>query len=251
MPDSLATMLASFNDNTSGDISAADGRGIIQALYDWIPRDQKYRMGRLAGETPHADDDFFTAYSGYTEHSPTGTATWAHSRFGLTAAFNSQAGGDLAVAVKPLTPSSPPVTIETQWSATVKVDTNPGFGLAFTDGTVDASNVIGFGGLSNFSIAAPAGTLTSAASGPIAGTLERSYLHQGLFTARLIWTAANTFAWAISPDGGTTWTDWGSSTIAHTFTPDHIGFFVTGWGAATPNVVSFAYLRVYEADLSV
>lgn len=249
MPDSLATMLASIEDD--GANTAAEVRAVIQALYDWIPRDQKYRMGRLAGETAHADDDFFTAYSGYTEHTPTGTATWGLSRFGLSAAFHSQSGSDLAVAVKPLTPSSPPVTIETQWSSTVKVDINPGFGLAFTDGTVDASNVIGLGGLSNFSMVAPVGTLTSVGSGPIGHTLERSQLHQGLITARLIWTAANTFAWAISPDGGTTWTDWGSSTLAHTFTPDHIGFFVTGWGATAPNIASFAYLRVYEADLSV
>lgn len=35
MPLTLAQMHALFNDNTAGDISAADGRDVIEALYDW------------------------------------------------------------------------------------------------------------------------------------------------------------------------------------------------------------------------
>lgn len=249
MPLTLAQMHALIADG--GDNTAADVRDVIQALYDWIPNDQKYRMGRLPGETAHADDDFFTAYSGYTEHSPTGTADWDLSNYGLTARFFSQTANDVAVSVKDLTPTSPPVTIETTWSSAIQTLSNPGFGLCFTDGAADASNIAAIGYLSNHGVDQIEGTLASVTPTLTGTGIDRVNFMQGTLAMRLIWKSANTFAWCVSPDGGTTWSDQSAGTFSETFTPDKIGFWVSGWSRPEPSIVSFAYLRVFEADLSV
>jgi hypothetical protein len=55
MPTSLAAMLALINDNTSGDISAADHRATIEGLYEWTG--WNLDIGKPgAADTP--DDDF-------------------------------------------------------------------------------------------------------------------------------------------------------------------------------------------------
>lgn len=248
MPDSLATMLASFNDNTSGDISAADGRGIIQALYDWIPPEQKYRMGRLPGETAHADDDFFTAYSGYTEQTPTGSATWAAGRSGLTVAWNSVGAEDMAFTVKAIPAAGVPITIETSFVAEMTNNANPGLGLVFTDGTGSGANVAGAGIVMTggnpqmFRFSGTAGSYGAAGHSPSATEIPHFL--------RLTWISSNLFGWSISPDGET-WTDWSAADFAKTITPTHMGLFVISNNASEPQTALFHYLRVYEADLSV
>jgi hypothetical protein len=212
---------------------------------------QAYLRGRLPGETPHAHDDFFKTYTGYTEQTPTGSATWSTSRFGLSCVFEDQSGNDLAATLKPLTPSFP-VTIESALSGAINVASNPGMGILFADGTSSTSNAAVFGGLSNYSLITAVGTLTSMGAGTPGQTYENRFLLQSPLTLiRLIWTTTNTFAWAISPDYGTSWTDWDGGTFSHTFTPTHIGFFATSWSGTVRYAASWPYLRVYEADLSV
>jgi hypothetical protein len=67
---------------------------------------------------------------------------------------------------------------------------------------------------------------------------------------RLVWTAANTWGFAWSPDG-VSWTDYNFSTFAATMTPTHFGPWVSSWGQTVPLVASFEYVRVTESDLSV
>ena len=248
MPTSLAAMLALFNDNTSGDISAADGRTVIQALYDWIPTDVKFLAGRLPSETAHASDDFFTAYSGYTEQTPTGTATWAAGHGGLGVKFDDQAGNDMAATLKAI-PGGPPLTIQTCWQIAVITGSNPGVGLVLSDGTTATSNVAGFGSFGGFAMATVTGTLTNATTSAQTA-IDRTNLLQGILHVRLVWVSANNFAWAISPDGSN-WTDWGVAAFSTSFTPTHMGLWVSTWSNTVPGAAVFRYLRVNESDLSV
>lgn len=251
MPLSLSQMQTLFADNTAGDISAADGRDVIEALYDWIPPEQKYRMGRLPGETAHADDDFFETYSGYTEMDVSGNTSWAATRGGLTVTFDSQAGAAISVALKAFTASGPPITIETAWSSAVIVASAPGFGICFADGVTATDDFAGMGTLVGVTDILECNGAMNGAQNFAAGVdIQKDGLHQGLVYARFIWKSANTWAWAISPDGET-WTDFGDADRSFTMTPTHVGFWVTAWSQTVPQIVSYKYLRVYEADLSV
>lgn len=246
-------MLASINDNTSGDISAADVRAVIQALHDWIPATERYKQGRLAGETAHASDDFFSAYSGYTEATPSGTPNWAVSRGGLSSRFVNVASANIAATLKAIPAAGMPTTIETCVSMTIDGTNNPAVGLLFTNGTGTTATFAGFGIMTasggGVGWSTPSGTLNSATSGlnAIVGTWT---MGSSMFI-RLIWSASNTFEVAVSPDGQQ-WVDFTLTTLARTFTPTHMGFYVTNWNSSTSmQAVTFNYLRVYDADLSV
>lgn len=247
MPDSLAAMLALINDNTSGDISAADHRATIEALYEWIPPEQKYLVGRLPGETAHDDDDFFEAYSGYTEVTVSGSGTWALGRAGLGVSYTGQAVGDVVAALKPFTASGPPITIETAMSGLIRTGgSTAGAGIILTDGTTSGSN--GYWTIYGHQLLhGGGGTLatmpqTSLGTGVPAG--------DGLLYMRVTWKSANTFTRSYSTDGDT-WTDFAAADSSFTMTPTHIGFAASAWTVAGPHTARFRYLRVYEADLSV
>lgn len=249
MPLTLTQILALLPDNTTGDISEADARDALTAIYNSIPYVDRYRMAYQTGETPHADDDFFTSYSGYTELAVTGSATWAASNNGLSCSFNTQTQNDFAVTLKAMSTGSPPVTIETMFMGAMSQTNNPGFGMCFTDGVLSTSNGAALGPLSNFGNARFAGTLTSMS--PTALTQHENRYWQQPSLWRLVWRSANTFAWCMSPDGGSTWTDFGQTDFSTTFTPTHLGLWVSSWSQSTKQVATFPYLRVYDADLSV
>lgn len=249
MPTSLSAMLALFNDNTSGDISAADGRTVIQGLYDWVPTEAKYMAGRLPSESAHASDDFFSAYSGYTEQTPTGTAVWAAGNGGLGVTYDDQSANDVAVTVKAI-PGGPPLTIQTAWYSLVTQTSNPGIGLVFTDGTTGGANIAGFGYLSGFGATGLSGTINSVTAVGATNVIDRASLFQALIHVRLVWKSSNTFAYAYSVDGST-WTDFAQADLSITCTPTHMGFFVSTWSQTVPMAAVFRYLRVAESDLSV
>jgi hypothetical protein len=103
-------------------------------------------------------------------------------------------------------------------------------------------------GAAQTGISMPTGTLNSTTSGLASlgstpGTFDRVFL-------RLIWSAANTYKIAVSTDGEI-WTDYSQTTFTRTFTPTHMGFYVTNWGLAVQQQVVFDFLRVYDADLGV
>lgn len=252
MPTSLADLLTSIQD--AGSNTAAEMRNVITALYDWIPPTEKYRLARLPGETAHSADDFFASYAGYTEQAPSGTATWAATRGGLGCKFNSVASSNVAVAVKAIPAAGVPITIETRLSMAIDGTSNPSAGIVFTSGTAVGSNFAGFGIMTASGGATgwttPSGTLNGATSGINGAGVGTWMMGPGTFI-RLIWSAANVFEVAVSPDGQL-WVDFALTTFSRTFTPTHMGFYVTNWTAgAAVQAVTFDYLRVYEADLSV
>lgn len=56
------------------------------------------------------------------------------------------------------------------------------------------------------------------------------------------WTAANTFAYYVSPDG-VSWIQLGG-TISLTFTPTHAGVYITHWGQTRTSIGTFEFFRI-------
>ena len=208
--------------------------------------------GRLPGETPHIDDDFFTADTSadYTETAASGTATWVYgTRDSVEVEFVNQSSVDWAVALKTVPAAGVPITIETRIDTAGKENENfTAAGLCFTSGTATTSEifVVGIG-------AAGTRVMTTNTDGQTITNADWSsvqIIHGESLMIRLIWSAADSFDISVSTKGSR-WVDLGATTFTRTFTPTHMGFAVTTYGNAHPSVVGYDYLRVYESDLSV
>lgn len=233
-------------------IVSATGGGGGGAVPEWV----SYLAARQSDETPHADDDFFEdgTKTGWTEATIAGTAVWTEARGLMSVKASGGTTGDAAVCVKPITASGPPLSIE---SAVTMWDIPADFhsvGICFTDGTVEASNVVSMR-LSTRSTGADSfqvytGTLGNAdatarvslsRSGPAA--LGRIYM-------RLVQTASNTWAANFS-HAGVPWEDLGLAPFSFTFTPTHYGMIASNFAGTRPLMASWDYFRVYEANLDV
>lgn len=263
MPLTLTQMLALLPDNTAGDITAEDMRDVVEALYDWVPPQQRYLRGRQADETAHTDDVFFdsgaaAAPSFGTAQTPSGTAAWLEGRGVLSARFFNQSADDIAVYLKAITSASAPMTFETRATLLYGYIDFPAVGLAISNGTAATSNVyVFYFNSSNTSFTN--GTNLAAYSGVINAVvdLEANLLDQlGLIVPptlylRVIWKSANTFKVGYSLDG-VSWIYSGDT--SDTLTPTHFGPAVStfGGGDTAGDLVmgTFDYLRVYDADLS-
>lgn len=214
-----------------------------------------YLRGRLPDETAHANDQFFPGTTpGGTALTVSGTATWVQGRGRLGVRFDSQSTTDAAVRLWSLTPSAAPVTIETAVEVMLAESGIPHVGLCFTDGVVGTSNcwtALIFTGSVTASFYVYKGTLNNFGSASTAGAnVAVNAMPWGRMHIRSVWTAADTFEPAWSPDG-VTWTDFGITADAHTMTPTHFGVLVSTWGGTEKDAVSVNYLRVNETDLSV
>lgn len=250
--DIRVTTDASWSPTTSeveGTITIADGALIVP---EWI----RYLAVRQDDETVHADDDLFGSDSSgdYTEIDVTGTTTWTTSRGLLSCLFEDQTAGDAGCYVKSITSASAPMTISTRVRLENADQNSDVIGLCFTDGATTGDDMVGAQvqlDASAFSLALVNGPIT-AFDGDftlIFSSAPQTPLLNGLYM-RLIWTAANTFAMAVSPDG-VSWTDYASAADTFTFTPTHLGVFVTSYGGTAQAIATFDYIRVYDSDLSV
>lgn len=247
----------SFNKKSAklGNLPGGGGGGGSSAP-EWLD----YLNARQGDETAHADDDFFTdaTKTGLTETTVSGTAVWTELRDRLSVGFDNQTSGDVAVALKALTPSAAPVTIETALSIFGISEDFVSVGICFTDGTTATDNIALAryvnGGTANAELyRASAGTLTSFTSSvniSLPGVLMMKPAPMAFLYFRLIWTAANSFAVNMSHDG-VTWHAFDSTnTFSKTMTPTHFGPIVSTNGGSRVKSAAFEYLRVYESDLS-
>lgn len=200
----------------------------------------------------HADDDEFDddSLSGdWTALTVSGSHVISESLGLLSVSYQNQSSSDLNGIVKALTPTTPPVTVETVMRMHDLGDNYYICGLVFSDGVTAVDNIAAFTMNGNVVDYVRNGTFT-AAGGPVGGTLGLDAAIWPLYM-RLIWKSANTFAAAWSPDG-VSWTDAGISDQSLTLSPTHVGLVWSRWGGGTePGIVSFEYLRVAEGDLSV
>ena len=201
----------------------------------------------------HVNDDEFsgTTKTGI-EVTPTGTAVWTQELGRISARVQSQSSYDLAAYLHVLTPLSPPVTIETAIQAYPRNVSYLVYGMCFTNGISDSSNVLtGFYQNSTYDYPYSYfkyGTLTYSDS-----TLASSYLNEQPYPfmfeyQRLIWIAANTWKFLVSHDA-VTWLDMFGAK-SYTMSPTHFGVVASTYGGSTEQSVSFEYIRVTEADLS-
>lgn len=231
--------------------AAGGGGGVVP---EWV----SYLSERQTGETGHTDDDFFTSDSSgdYTEVDVTGTTTWTTQYGQLTVVYEDQAIGDLGAYLKPITSASAPMTIETRMTSWYHLVNFPVTGILFTDGTAATSKCIWFGLLSDSAgnaqkLTVRSGTLTSANTLEVDMLINDIVGSPNVFGLRLIWTAANTWQAAVSPNI-MPWVNFGISDITEAFTPTHFGFFASSYDSTSVQFMAiFDYLRVYDADLSV
>lgn len=240
---SLQTLLA---DNTTEQISPQDHRDHL--VSGWTPGHIRAGDHRLPHETAHADDIFpAQGVVPGTAVNPSATPTWTSEggQLGVTAAST----GAFAIHARAfsMTPSSPPVTIETRFDKIGALNTNgSGFHIGFSNGTATSSTVLGFGVLTtNLTYKHNGGTFASAnfTSDTTLGIWNRPLY------VRCVWTAANTAKLAVSPGGGA-WTALGFTSASTTISPTHFFVGVTT-DQATVMAVVIDPIRVYESDLSV
>ena len=175
---------------------------------------------------------------------------WAVKRGQYTTEYDTTTTLDHMVSVKPMTPTTFPVTLESRTTVMAGQDANfPFVGLCFTDGTATSSNIAAkLHGNNNarWGGGEAGGTITSADFVNPVQISDRS----GVLYIRIIWTAANTFEGNYSLNGSN-WSTFGTGTLSRTMTPTHIGFTVSTYGGTDTELAAFDYLRVYETDLSL
>lgn len=220
---------------------------------EWV----NYLSARQADETGHANDQFWASGApgspaAGTAVAPTGTVTWLEGRNLLSVDVSGTTAGDSAARVYSLTPTSAPVTVEVA-ERLIGHDTSTAgafAGVGFTDGTTDSSNHAS-ASLRNFQdvpyACEMAGTWTANGSDVLTTVRIEGAVSDWLYL-RCIWTASNTFAARFSLDG-VTWSGLDLGTFAKTLTPTNIAVWATDNGE-TRALASFAYMRVYESDLS-
>lgn len=254
MPLTLAQMLALFNDNTSGDISAADGRDVVTALYDWVPPVEKYKTGRLAGETAHANDDFFeddTLAGTAINHSA--TATWSEKYGRMSVKVQDNASPSYFVArVFSMTPSAAPVTLETCWQSFGSAAVNEqSHYFGFSEGNTSTSKILGWlyyvNGTSP-TIYEVEGTFASVG---FTANYAVHLMNMGPLFFRCVWTATDTVKIGVSPHPDLfTGLNIAAHVRAAAISPTHYFVGAGNIDTAIDMVAAWDFIRINEADLS-
>lgn len=225
-----------------------------------VPADSSVGVLYTRPTSAHTDDDEFagTGLGGWTELDVSGTTTWTEDGHAANVVFDDQSSGDVCALVKAITSASAPMTIETAVSAALHDTASLMLGIFFADGATAGDNVVAVlwwtgTGVNNFAL--DDGTFTSGLGSAVKFTSpghESSVLAQGTpFRVRLIWSAANTWKFQVSPTGlSGSWTDWGSTSYTVTMTPTHFGLIVSTFAGGSPGSASFEYFRVYNSDTS-
>lgn len=234
MPLTLAQMHALFNDNTAGDISAQDGRDVLQALWR-----------RIYGvETnPGADDVYWDGddNSSMTEVTVTGTHTIVENGGYLSVLFDDQDAGDINCLLKAVTISNGDT-----WQTDIRQLANSAHnfaGVVMTDGTTSAANVVMVGRYVPANILfAYHGTLTTLTTvGFELDTVDNFFGPQLWVGVEL--DASNSYKAWFSSDGIQR-TQLAQAAVSKTMTPTHVGVAWSSYsGTADNRQATFGPLR--------
>lgn len=203
----------------------------------------------------HVDDDEFRGTvleyaQDWTTTNPSGETAVHVANDVLSVLFKNEAEEDLSAASKQISDPSAPKTVEVAYRMAAD-DRYCLFGLHFSNGTDDGSDLVGFGPNPSVGrVEYRTGSFDDATFD--VHTPDSSWVGgNGLGYLRLTWRANNSWAGSWSADG-VSWTDAGKSHFAHSLTPTRFGMHWSRWGdGAEPMNVAVEYFRVYDEDLSV
>lgn len=227
---------------------------------DSVPRRVQYLAERLPSETAHVDDKFWHDEGGVTGTEVVGdgsaTKSWDQDLGLLLLDIYGSGGAGAREPVArawPLTPTTPPVTIETHFIISTNIGSghSPAVMLGFSDGTAAGSTQVNaYSYLAMQGILESHGTFNNNGFAGFNDTAQSARLD---VYQRVVWISANTYQVQLSPTLVTDWTAAGMGTFAKTMTPTHfwVGAANISAGAANQITVGWDYIRVFEADLSV
>jgi hypothetical protein len=249
---------------TSLTVEEVDGTPTVAATKLVLPNGTLGVVGTVATYTPAAggggttwldpapsgngpgganDDEFDNAAiaGAWTQVTASGTVTWDEDNDSLSALFDDQAAGDLAVLVKSMGALGAPTSITTA-IRTFGLNTQWTFGgLVFTDGTATTSKaVILLAPTVDNNIRLYAGTIDNINTVLYDAAVARQV---PWLIPRLTWVSANTWRGEWSVDGNL-FSAFGQADGSFTMTPTHFGVVVSTYGATTPRLASFEYFRV-------
>lgn len=233
MPDSLVTILARYNDNTAGDISAADGRANMTGL--WRQIHAPYSVDNAADVWWQGDS------AGMTTVTITGTQTITEIDGHLSVRFSGQSSGDFNGLFKAHT-----FSVGDSFATRIRsMGTSEDYtmtGIAFTNGTVGTSDIVAaypYRQVANGVFNAGHGTLTNFATNSwnLPGMFYGGPFNDAVY-ARITYTASNSFTIAFSPDG-VSWSSFGQAAVSKTMTPTHFGVIWSKFGGAVESLASF------------
>jgi hypothetical protein len=240
---SEGTGITTLNFTTGLDVSVTGAEATISATgggggTTWL---DSVPSGNAPGG---ADDDEFDDASiagAWTQVTASGTVTWDEDNDSLSALFDDQAAGDLAVLVKSMGALGSPTSITTA-IRTFGLNTQWTFGgLVFTDGTATTSKaVILLAPTVDANIRLYAGTIDNINTILYDVGVSRQV---PWLIPRLTWVSANTWRGEWSVDGNL-FSAFGQADGSFTMTPTHFGVVVSTYGATTPRLASFEYFRV-------
>lgn len=237
--------VADGGDNTPGDVRTA-----LTSVLGEVPIWMRRFMGRVPGETSHADDKFFPDGSahGGTVVTPSGTATWLQEQDVLAGIADDNVSQDANCLLWPLTPTTAPITIEVAMRDIIPPVNFAHAGLCFTDGTAVTSKIVM--GVHYQSIwDSKSGTIQLVTTNHTAITTGSAPV-QALPWAylRLIWIGTDSWSYGRSVDG-VLWT-YAPFTTTSGPSPTHFGLELSAYGSGLPVQAAWEYIRVAEADLS-
>lgn len=210
----------------------------------------RYLNQRLPGETPNINDEFFLDTTVWgTAVTISGTATWEQSFGCLSARVAGQSTGDAAGRYVTPASISAPLTLETRVTANATSGLETGIGLSNgvvgSSAMVSAAQVSLAGGLSQRAWFGQLDSMYGTTNTTIAST--NAGMGGDPIYLRLVWVASNSFKVGFRRAQA----PWTYSSLTPTITPTTIVLWGSTDSGADANWMTFDYLRVNAADLSV
>lgn len=203
-------------------------------------------------DTPTVYDDEFDDddASGWSDVTPTGTATWTEAMGLRSVLFTSQSANDCAASIMSINGLAYPLYVVTATRLLAPHADFSMFGPLFTNGTTSAAGAIWL--MPHYDNTNPGRLLYSLRSGTLANISTTHWSADGLVLhgmhlwQRIDWVATNTWRAWFSPDG-VSWTSVGQGLQSFTMSPTYFGLGVSTWGTGSTisRVATFDNFRVY------
>lgn len=203
-------------------------------------------------DTPTVYDDEFDDddSSGWSNITPTGTATWSEALGLKSVLFSGQSANDCAASVMSINGLAYPLYVVTATRLLAPHADYSMFGPVFTNGPTTSSSAIWC--MPHYDDTNPGRLIYSLRSGTLTNISTTHWSADGLVTVgahlwqRLDWIATSTWRSWFSVDG-VSWSSFGQAAQTFVMNPTHYGLGVSTWGTGSSisRVGTFDVFRVY------